>query len=767
MKIRSVFLLFLLLVFIFVNNNYSSEVFDPDESILSHIYSYDYDRFIDYPEDNKIKSIGKKLDMYHFDWEFNYTLFNKDELKEGFNFDTKIFLNDYDTFYGREDFPEAKNSSLFKGNNYNLTFNNNDLKSDNYIYRQGHIRGLLDIIYFKNFENSFLKLNFEIQTGENFERGDFSAGFNNIEYSYNDDFNFQIGEINPYFNDFLLDKQNTELTGFMLKKSLNGFKIQFVAARPDIPLDFTDSNTEEVSFNMDNWNVEKPIIFHFPEPYNYFDLKKEDIPVSVSAYSGDNFFNITDVCEITHSDVIVPVGVINEGYDRIVINYDSVEDTRQLMYLNAFKIDKSFLGLNFALSYVDLHNDTHSIENVGDYINPFDSNIWSFNINGEKGVFNFDLFGAQSKMIPDDYEYEKREVDFLYSLNAGLDFVNFDLNVGYTWFGADYILNIIDLKHKWKLVEDSNSDFKWDYENSVGKPGNEIYKLKINHFIPLESEVSLFYIKDLKSNYKSNEEYASYNKFYLPYFSASGNDFNLYGEGIDDNKKTLKLNYEMRFHNLDFIFGYEKVKDDNLMITSLKKDYTIRNHKLKYTHDYFDLSLDYIHKKDFVYYSPDINNFKLQKEDNTLDLKFKYHRRIKITENIFIKLFGKINYIKDADSLYLNKEWYFKNYIVENMDFVDENIFKHRGGLNFYYKFSKESYFHIFYDAELLSGKDSVNDKTMDYKRIKRGIKYYTNFKNENVFLVAFYDEDLMQFEKLEENDFSYKRIGAFLKFKF
>ena len=84
------------------------------------------------------------------------------------------------------------------------------------------------------------------------------------------------------------------------------------------------------------------------------------------------------------------------------------------MYINAFNLEKEWpWGLSAAVAYVDLHNDTHSVENTQGLTGPLDSNIWSFRASFEKGLFRGTGQYAVSNIVPDDNLYADREIDFI------------------------------------------------------------------------------------------------------------------------------------------------------------------------------------------------------------------------------------------------------------------------------------------------------------------------------------------------------------------
>ncbi|TYB30389.1 MAG: hypothetical protein FXF47_09640 [Candidatus Mcinerneyibacterium aminivorans] len=745
----------------------SGEIAD-DNIIFNTLLNTEYDRIIDFPYLSKINWIQKK-ESDKFSWQFSSKniITILDDVKEGLTFSNRLYLYDSDVFYGRENFPEARSMPLFKGNNYNLTFNNDLLRSDDYILREGTIKNNLDVYFKKKFDEFKISGNFSFKSGQNLESRNSYFEFKSIKLIKDNSFSMEIGKITPHFDDLNLDKQNTPVTGVQISKKWKNTNITFVAARPDIPLEFGFDDTDRVVVNVNDWNKDKPYIYNFEKPYNYFDIEQGNIPVFINAYRDGAVIEITNSCIINHGEVIIPSQIMNGDYDRIEITYNRTNTDQQLIYLNAFDFNKTlFKNTKIGISYVDLHNDTHSVTNLSSNFAPFDSNIWSINLESSFNNLNWLIKVFQSKIVPDDYKYDKREIDYVYYFNTNYKQNKFEAQFEYSWIGGDYLLNVIPLSHKWKLVEDSNSDFNWDYHKLYGELGEETYDFSIEYENFFTHNFNVSYAFNLKSNYK-NSEYALYDRFYIPYYSQTGNEYNLYGEGIDDGKKDLILKYKIKKHNIEFMASYKKVIDPDLHISNLEKNYEVYTGDVKYENGNLSLSINYDKKYDFVYYSPQIENFIKQKEDSTLQAAMQYNNRFNLFLDLFLNIRENFKYIYDADSLYNDKDWYFKQYIIPDMDTVDENIIQNSLFFELLYKFSSRNYLTVYYDIEGYSGEVSNYSSILDYRRTRRGIKYFSNLEIENLFLVAFYDEDELFFDKQKNLDYTRKEIGALIQFKF
>ncbi len=760
------FLILTGIVLLIIADNFA--ISEADEILYYNLLKTKYEEIIDYPDSKKVSWV-KEENLNNYEWEYNLEnlvkKYNNEE--EGFFFLNRFYLYDSDVFYGRENIPEARSKPLFLGNNYNLTFNNQLLKSDDYVRREGNIRNSLSVIFKEKFNDFILKGDFTLKTGENLNSQNSFFKFNRVSLIKNNSFSMTVGEINPYFDELTLDKSNTPITGVTLNKKWAKTELEFVAARPDIPLEFGYESPDSVIIDVDKWQKNKPYIYYFNKPYNYFDFSSNDLPVFVYAYRNNEVINITDDCIINHSEVIIPESLMNSDFKKIKIEYDQQGKNQQLTYLNAFKVDRK-IGENtkLELSYVDLHNDTHSVTNLSSSFAPFDSNIWNLSFKTKISNLKIRTKVYQSKIIPDDYEYNRREVDYIYNFKAAYSADKVRIGFEYSWLGADYLLNVISLTDKWKLIEDSNADFRWDYQNKFGELGNEVYKFKCAYGNDIKQEINAFYKKNLVSNYKQSE-YAKYDRFYLPYYSNSGDEYRLYGEGVDDGKKTVNLNYNLSIYDIIFALSYKKVDDEKLYISPLKKDYSIYGASLMFVNSNLNIKTSYESKNNFVYYSPSENNFVKQQDDNTFKIKFNYKNKTNIYKGFYLKLDNEFKYVNDADSIYQNKDWFFKNFIIEDMDYVDSDFYKNRLYTELLYQFDDKNYISVYYDYEILNVNDAISKKSLDYKKTIRGIKYYNNFGIEDIFLVAFYDENELFFDSLNKYNYTRKDIGALIQIRF
>ena len=802
---KYVFLFFITLFFIF-----SSYAETMKSVILSTLYPYKYSKYLKFTDlylDELLK--GEKSNIFFSGEYFNelkadenysffvYSDFFKTHNKEGFSFLNEAYLYDTDIFYGRDGFPEGKLTPLLKGNDYNRTLNNELFTPDDYILRKSHILDKLHLFYKKSSNNMVFSTSFIFYSGENFNSDGSGVSFENAKLIYKNNWEFSAGKISPFFDEYTFDKKYTKITGFEVRnRDFYGIDIDFVAARPDVPLDFTKSSPNEAMINLKKWNGERDIIYHFEKPYNFFYTKKNELPVYVYAYHTDSSGtvvtdDITNLCKINYDSVIIPADIISPMFDYITIKYDEIADKgRQLNYLNAFNIKIPIRrGTSFFVSYVNLHNDTHSIEDISGVVGPLDSHLWNFILKSKLKHLSLFLQYAESAMVPNDYRFNKREIDAIYwgEISYYNDFLK--LTGAYYWLGADYMPNILSLRDKWKLFEDKNGNYKWDYEEARESFGNEVYKfsVKFNRYVGLnipyldlrldDVKFSYRHSKNLVSNYLRNVNYASSeDKFYIPYYSSVGNGYKLYGDGIDDGMETDS--YSIGYYGKETLFeySYKKVEDDNLIITDLKKDYNIRKLLLKAKFDedsYLFWSKEW--KENFVWYSPIKNNFEYQKSDKTTRFGLHMNLPLNVYNNNYslvpdflgIAFSLDLDYTYDADSLFLDKENYiFKEYI-KDIDVVDQDIFKNGVGIYLYYKIKPKNYFLFTWKYDKFIGVNSVDNDALDYKKWERGVKYFSNFGLKNARVVAFYDEYELRFEHLSGHDYSFKRIGGYLQYEF
>ena len=678
-------------------------------------------------------------------------------------------LFDIDVFYGREGFPEGRRLPLFQGNNYNLTFNGTPLYSDDYLYRTGSVRDKIDLLINKETEDFLIEAELSVESGENFENEGASLSFDHLSVVYEKGTRLTVGKITPFFGPYLLDKKDEGIAGFEVKTTLGGVGLHFVAARPDVPLDFTQAGSHTVSLDRSQWES-GDVIYHFPKPFDYFEV--EEVPAvvyEISESGGDVLTrDITALCTITHSDVIIPAAALTPGSLRVEIRYtDERSGARQQMYINAFNLEKEWpWGLSAAVAYVDLHNDTHSVENTQGLTGPLDSNIWSFRASFEKGLFRGTGQYAVSKIVPDDNLYDDREIDFIALVTGSASLGPLLLEGEYARMGADFLPNVLSLRDKWKLYTDRDGDFTWNYEEEMPL-GVEGVRVRLTLDGTVKQNLVFSRMTDLESRYMQNDDYASYDRFYLPYYSPTGNEYRLYGEGISDGQETTLLSWNGTWKSLSASVTYTSEKDDDLVVSPLKKQMKSVAVESTWENSFVTMTASYEKSRDKIYFSPEESGFVYQNEDETLSLKGSGHYKIPLSSHFALKLLGEGEYVKDADSIF--EEWralMFRERIFP-FDRVDEDLLRLRYGYQLFYQFHESSYLMAYYQREESRGENSLGGASLDYYSYERGIKFFSDFGEEKFRFAAFYDEYELRFSHWSPWDYSYKRIGALLEMKF
>jgi len=678
-------------------------------------------------------------------------------------------LFDIDVFYGREGFPEGRRLPLFQGNNYNLTFNGTPLYSDDYLYRTGSVRDKIDLLINKETEDFRIEAELSVESGENFENEGASLSFDHLSVVYEKGTRLTVGKITPFFGPYLLDKKDEGIAGFEVKTTLGGVGLHFVAARPDVPLDFTQAGSHTISLDRSQWES-GDVIYHFPKPFDYFEV--EEVPAvvyEISESGGDVLTrDITSLCTITHSDVIIPAAALTPGSLRVEIRYtDERSGARQQMYINAFNLEKEWpWGLSAAVAYVDLHNDTHSVENTQGLRGPLDSNIWSFRASFEKGLFRGTGQYAVSKIVPDDNLYDDREIDFIAFVTGSAGLGPLLLEGEYARMGADFLPNVLSLRDKWKLYTDREGDFTWNYEEEMPL-GVEGVRVRVTLDGAVKQSVTFSRMTDLESRYMQNDDYASYDRFYLPYYSPTGNEYRLYGEGISDGQETTLLSWNGTWKNLSASVAYTSEKDDDLVVSPLKKQMKSVVIESTWENSFVTMTASYEKSRDKIYFSPEESGFVYQNEDETLSLKGSGHYKIPLPSHFALKLLGEGEYVKDADSIF--EEWralMFRERILP-FDRVDEDLLRLRYGYQLFYQFHESSYLMAYYQREESRGENSLGGASLDYYSYERGIKFFSDFGEEKFRFAAFYDEYELRFSHWSPWDYSYKRIGALLEMRF
>ncbi len=731
-----------------------------------------WDATLDMTENSRRDTLDRWAERYDFDWELSYDDLAAEPSEDGIHFVNTATLHDIDVFYGREGFPEGRRDVFFEGNNYNRTFNNTLLQSDDYIYRKGSFRDSLKVYVNKDLGGLSMKASFSLSTGESLEAEGTGASFDKAEFVFDKGTYLAVGKISPFFGIYTFDKRNTAIPGIDIRTRIGGADVEFVAGRPDMPLDFlTSGDTGTVNINASQWTREKDVIYHFPEPYNYFEVT--DIPVWVYAYRGTGgateMEDITAQCEVTHSDVIIPYAVLTPDTERITIVYDEEGDkAQQQMYINAFNIQKTFLGgFNAGVSYVDLHNDTHSVENTPGLTGPFDSNIWSFNAGFGTGCLTVAWQYAISKAVPDDYLYEDRERDFIQLAEADYSGEYLSGKISYFRLGADYLPNILSLRDKWKLYEDSDGDFLWNHEEEGHPMGTEGVSASLSAEFITEHTVEFVRYKDLESDYKRNPEYASYDIFYVPYYASSGNEYRYYGEGIDDGRVFTAISLTEKYRGFTGRISRTGDKDDDLVIVPEPKDSVVTAYFAGYENGFVKASVEHIDRSKPVWYSPRTGSFVFGGDDVTTKYSFDGRYSAKLYKGLWGKLHLTALVTRDADSLYEQRENMMFRDLITDFDFVDSDTAEYGGSLELIYRFADGSDLSFDYVRKEFRGEDSVAGVSMDYFRYKRGVRYFTGLGVEGLKLIAFYDEYELRFEEIDLYDYSYKRVGLSLSFAF
>lgn len=703
-----------------------------------------------------------------FPWEW---VSQKKEAEKGalFTVYNTASLFDIDVFYGREGFPEGRRLPLFKGNNYNLTLNGTPLYSDDYLYRTGSVKDKVEIFLNKETEDFSVEAALSVESGENFEAEGAIFSFDHLSVVYEKGTRLTVGKITPFFGPYLFDKRDEGIAGFEVETTLGGIALHFVAARPDIPLDFTKSGTQRVILDREKWES-GDVIYHFPKPFDYFEV--EELPVwvyEISDGAGEVVTrDITSLCHVTHSDVIIPAGALDPGALRVEIHYtDEQSGARQQMYINAFNLEKEWpWGLSAAVAYVDLHNDTHSVENTQGLTGPLDSNIWSFRASFQKGGLAASGHYAVSKIVPDDNLFDDREIDFITRLKAALDWGRIRLKGEYARMGADFLPNVLSLRDKWKLYTDRDGDFTWNYEEEMPL-GVETFRASLSLEGALQQKIRFSRVTDLESRYMQNEEYASYDRFYLPYYSSTGNEYRLYGEGISDGQETTLISWEGAWKSLSASLTYTAEKDDDLVISPLKKQMKSVVVQSGWENSFAEVTVSYQKSRDKVYFSPGEGGFVRQQKDETFTLEGAGHYRIPLPSHFALKLLGEGEYVKDADSIY--EEWrglMFRELIFP-FDRVGEEYLRFRYGYQLFYLFGEKAYLMAYYQREESRGENSLGGASLDYYSYERGLKFFSDFGETNFRFAAFYDEYELRFDHWSPWDYSFKRIGALLEMKF
>jgi len=715
---------------------------------------------------NEALALWGEATRFVWEWDDTEKGPDKDAL---FTLFSTTALCDIDVFYGREGFPEGRRLPLYKGNNHNLTLNGTPLYSDDYLYRAGSVKSALDLFINKETEHFHVEGELSLESGENFQGEDTRLSFDHLSLIYRKGTRLRVGKIRPFFGPFLLDKRDHGIAGFEVETELAGTRIHFVAARPDIPLDFTGSQPGQVFLDKSSW-TSGDVIYHFPEPFHYFEV--EELPVRVfeiRSEGGEVFTrDITALCTTTHSDVIIPEAVLLPETIQVEIRFNTPRNgARQQMYINAFQIEKSIIPeLALTLSYVDLHNDTHSVENTQGLQGPLDSNIWSLKAFFEKDIFEVSWQYALSKIVPDDNLFDDREIDFIHRITAKAELPSFAIHGEYGRMGADYLPHVLSLRDKWKLFTDRDADFRWNYEDeaALGQEGGRV-SLSIEGFISQQVAFSAF--KKLPSPYMQKETYAQYDRFYLPYYSSVGNDFRLYGPGIDDGEKVSSLSWTGRWRQFKAGFMYETRRDEDLVISPLEKEIKTLRFSGEWDGNGLFFSAVYSSTRDKIYYSPHEGGFIFQGDDKTLHLSGEACYKAELPYGFALKVIGEGEYIDDADSFYEKWESQTFREMIFPADRVDENVFRFRSGLQLFYTFKNKGYVKLYYQREDYAGGNSLGGLPLDYLSYERGIKFFSDFGEENFRFAAFYDEYELRFDHWASYDYSFKRIGALLEMKF
>lgn len=744
-----------------------------DELLMQSRFPYFAYTFIDMPKAMLKQEIRDEEDQL-FAWEKPYyDLLYGNNTSDGLTLRGFIWLYDTDVFYGRGDFPEARRSPLFEGNNYNRTFNNDLMRSDDFIQREGVVRGRMDIELLRTFDNATMSASAYIISGENFSSENSTLYFNHVAYDYSNIWHFRIGEVYPYFDDFTLNKKETPLPGFEMSAKFSGGEFYFIAARPDFPLDFAQHTAKETILYAHAWDDDS-VIHHFTTPYNMFEV----VTPPVHVYRHDNnsgvmlIEDITDLCEINHAEVIIPRTVLTPNTQKIVIVANTAsQSSQQTMYLNAFQLQKKWEFdhgyFDAACVYVDLHNDTHSTENIQGLVGPMDSNIWSIRAQGKYKTFKLNAQYATSKFTPDDNKYNTREIDSFYSVLMAVNEAeaSFHITGRYTKFGADYLPNLLTLRDAWKIQQDNNADFKWDYE-SAAKPGTETYNVCIKFSSGITHSLGVNYSYDLASSYKQQSKYAGYDPLYIDYYGTDSNGLRLYGEGIDDGRTMFSLFLTEGYKAVSLTAHYIRDKDDTLIITPEKRDTKSVEFTAKLATKPIDLSLHYLSIHDDVRFDPQSKTFITREKNTTFFAEMLYHHSFELDDTWSFRVRGKLEYINDADTLYDNRSMPFRTFIA-GADVVGSNVLHHDGGVYAYYTLNAASSFCVFYVLDIYRATNSYDGRALDYFRYNRGIKFTTTFGITDAYLNAFYDEDVTEFSELTQYTQSFKRIGAMLSMTF
>lgn len=746
---------------------------EKDELLRESRFPY-FDRaIIDIPM-LTVRQMIKDEESALFAWEKPYydLLYTK-KLHEGVTFSGFIWLYDTDVFYGRGDFPEARRTPLFEGNNFNRTLNNDLLRSDDYIRREGVVRGRMDVDVVRTFDHAVMSASVYIMSGENFTPENSSLYFNHVTYDYGDTWHFRIGTVYPYFDDFTLNKKETGLPGFEMAAKFSGGEFYFIAARPDFPLDFAQHTTRETVLYANAWDKDD-VIHHFSTPYNVFEIRTPPVHVYRHEIIGGviTVNDITELCSVNHAEVIIPRSVLTPDTQKVVIVADDAsQSSQQTMYLNAFQLHKqwdfengSFLA---ACAYVDLHNDTHSTENIQGLIGPMDSNIWSLRAHAIYKKLRVDGQFAISKFTPDDNKYNVREIDALYTLDVAYDSTDAPLYFSgrYTRFGADFLPNILTLRDTWKIQQDKDADFRWDYEVTAA-PGADTYNFDVKYTAGTEHSAGVRYSYDLTSNYKQHSKYAPYDPFYISYYGTESNGLWLYGEGIDDGRTILSMYVQERYKWLSLRVSYTRDQDESMIITPLVRDTRTYDVTLSVTTKPIEVSLRSTTRRDELRFDPMTKTFIPQEKDTTVTAEARYHYAFTMSDAWSFRLKGKLDYILDADTLYEHRSMPFRSFIA-NADVIDSDVLHHDGGIYAYYTLNSSSSICVFYVLDVYCAENSYNGKALDYFRYNRGIKFTTTFGIPDAYLNAFYDEDVTEFSEMADYTQSYKRIGAMLSMTF
>ncbi len=709
---------------------------------------------------------------YDLDWEASYGDIADSPDAEGITFINTLCLHDIDIFYGREGFPEGRRSLLFQGNNYNLTYNNTLLQSDDYIYRKGSFRDTLSVFVNKKIKGVKTEASFYVKSGENLEGYGTEFAFGTARFEFEGGTRISVGQISPFFNIYTFDKRNTAIPGIEIETELAGTRVHLVAGRPDMPLDFvSDKGMKRVNIDAGQWSRPADVIYHFSEPFNYFEVT--DIPVWVYMYSGEGgastVSDITAQCVVTHSDVVIPYDLITPETQRLEIVYDRDGGAAvQQMYINAFDFRRELVpGLECGISYVDLHNDTHSVENTPGLTGPFDSNIWSLDADWSQGALSLNWQYAVSKAVPDDYYYEEREKDFIHLMTSAYETESLYAELTLFRMGADYLPNILSLRDKWKLFEDRDGDFLWNHEEEGMPLGTEGLFFRAWGEWLMEHELTLSYTKDLKSDYKTNDEYYSYDRFYLPYYSSVGNELYYYGEGIDDGLRTLEVSLRESFDGVTASLSYRREEDGDLVVTPLEKDTVSWRGRLSYENSLFFLAAEHRRRTDPVWYAPLDSAFMTEDEDTTTLIRGSFKENIHVWSDLFLKIRGDFELTYDRDSLYEEREKMLFRETVCELDFKDGDTAEYHWTAELLYRITDATYAKISYDREEFRGENSRTGESADYFAYQRGIKLMSQIANGALDVTAFYDEYELRFDILDAYDFSYKRVGLAITWLF